>query len=231
MATLAFGTLAALLFANAGLYPWRRRWRARPLGTARRWLAFHIYGSVLGLVFVLLHTGLHWPGGLMGWLLWLLTAWTTATGVLGLWLQRTIPRRLARRLSVEAIYERIPELRQELVAEADVLMNGASDALARTYASKVRPSLVAPRVSLGWITESTAEREQMLKPLGEVDAFLNDTERARLRDLESIVHDKVDLDAQLSLQGVLRGWLAAHVPAAAALLALLLVHIAAVIWF
>ena len=33
-----------------------------------------------------------------------------------------------------------------------------------------------------------------------------------------IVHDKVDLDAQLSLQRVLKGWLAAHVPTAVALL-------------
>jgi hypothetical protein len=228
---LVFGTGAALLFVNAGLYPWRRRWRARPLGTARRWLELHVYGSALGFFCVLLHTGFRWPNGRIGWLLWLLAAWTTATGLVGLWLQRLIPKLLARRLTVEAIYERIPELRQTLVVEADALMNGASDALARTYAAEVRPSLVEPRVSLGWITGSTADREQMLRPLAEVGAFLDDGERARLRDLESIVHDKVDLDAQLSLQRILKGWLAGHVPTAIALLALLFVHVVAVIWF
>ncbi len=227
---LLFGTVAALLFVNAGLYPWRRRWRARPLGTARRWLELHVYGSALGLFCVLLHTGFRWPNGSMGWLLWLLAAWTTATGLLGLWLQRLIPKLLAR-LTVEAVYERIPELRQRLVVEADALMNDASDALALTYATHLRPSLVEPRVSLGWITGSTGDREQLLRPLVEVGAFLDEGERARVRDLESIVHDKVDLDAQLSLQRVLKGWLAAHVPTAVALLGLLFVHVVAVIWF
>ena len=76
---LVFGTASALLFVNAGLYPWRRRWQAKPLGTARRWLLLHSYGSTLAMLFVLLHIGFQWPVGLMGWLLLLLSGWTTAT--------------------------------------------------------------------------------------------------------------------------------------------------------
>ena len=43
---LTFGTIAAALFVNAGLYPLRRRLLAWPLGTVQRWLQLHIYGSV-----------------------------------------------------------------------------------------------------------------------------------------------------------------------------------------
>src|SRR5436190_3325601 len=64
---LIFGTLAALLFVNAALYPWRRRWRTRPLGTAQRWLQLHISGSLLAFWFVLIHAGFRWPAGTMGW--------------------------------------------------------------------------------------------------------------------------------------------------------------------
>ena len=72
-----------LLFVNAGLYPWRRRWRTRPLGTAQRWLQLHVYGSVLALLFVLIHVGFRWPAGMMGWLLLLLSFWATVTGLAG----------------------------------------------------------------------------------------------------------------------------------------------------
>ena len=228
---LVFGTAAALLFVNAALYPWRRRWRARPLGTAQRWLQLHVYGSAIAMVCVVLHMGLRWPAGTMGWLLFLSAAWTTATGFAGLVLQRLIPTLLTRRLSVEAIYERVPELQQRLLAEADELMQGASEALARTYSSHVRPALSVPRVSLAWVTGSSSDREHALRPLAEVRAFLDERERGRVQDLESIVNDKVDLDAQISLQRILKNWLILHIPVAIALIALIVVHVAAVVWF
>ena len=107
---LIFGTIAAVLFFNAGLYPLRRRWRAKPLGTVQQWLQLHIYGSVIALVFVLIHIGFRLPGGTFGWWLFLLTVRTALTGVVGVLLQKWVPVLIARNLKVEAIYERIPEL-------------------------------------------------------------------------------------------------------------------------
>lgn len=227
---LAFGTAAALLFVNAGLYPWRRRWQARPLGTARRWLLLHSYGSTLAMLFVLLHMGLQWPAGIMGWLLLLLSAWTTATGLAGVWIQRTIPRLLVSRVAVEAIYERIPQLVRGLVAEADLLMEGAADALAKVYASEIRPSLSSPRGSVEWLTGSTKARAQAAAPLERLRAFLGVADQSRVDDLMTIIHDKTDLDAHLSLQRVLRGWLVLHVPPAIALLGVIATHVLAVVW-
>jgi len=227
---LVFGTLAALLFINAALYPWRRRWNTRPLGTAQRWLTLHVSGSALAFLFVIIHIGFRWPAGTMGWLLLVLSFWATATGLLGVWLQRTIPRMMARRLTVEAIYERIPELVVALVAEADELMTAAPDSLARAYAGEIRPVLATSHASLQWFTGSDPAIARTAALLNRIRPFVGEADRSRLADLESILHDKIDLDAQFSCQRVLRGWLVFHVPPAIMLIGLMVVHVIAVVW-
>ena len=227
---LVFGTLAAVLFINAGLYPWRRRWRTRPWGTARRWLHVHVYGSVLAFLFVLIHTGFRLPAGTMGWLLLVLSFWASATGVLGVWLQTRVPRMMAQRLTVEAIYERIPDLLRALVAEADALMAGAPDTLARAYAGEIRPVLETSRPSVQWLTGSDPAAVKSAAPLTKLRPFVAEADRPRLADLESILQDKIDLDAQLSFQRVLRGWLILHVPPAILLIGLMVTHVLAVVW-
>jgi len=227
---LLFGILAAALFVNAALYPWRRRWHTRPLGTARRWLQLHVYGSTLAMLFVLLHMGWQLPAGVMGWLLFGLSLWTTVTGLAGVWLQRVVPRVISRRLTVEAIYERIPELVRALVAEADTLMSGAPEALSRAYAGEIRPALATSRTSVKWLSGTAPEALAATGSVERLRPFADGPERARLNDLASIIQDKVDLDAQLSLQGLLRGWLVLHVPPAVALIGVLAVHVIAVVW-
>ena len=55
------------------------------------------------------------------------------SGLLGVGLQKWVPALLAAHLTVEAIYERIPELVDQLQAEAARTMEGASDVLQRFY--------------------------------------------------------------------------------------------------
>ncbi|HUG54773.1 MAG TPA: hypothetical protein VMR21_14285, partial [Vicinamibacteria bacterium] len=54
---LIFGILAALIFVFEMAYPFRRS-KARPLGTAKRWLQAHVYLGVLAFLAVVLHAGL-----------------------------------------------------------------------------------------------------------------------------------------------------------------------------
>jgi hypothetical protein len=227
---LVFGIAASALFVNAGLYPWRRRWRARPLGTAQRWLQLHIYGSVVAMLFVFLHTGFRLPVGTMGWLLLVLSGWTTATGLFGVWLQRVVPILLARRVSVEAIRERIPELVDQLLKEADAVMVGAAAPLAGAYAGSVRPLLTAPKGQLVWLGGVDTAGASAMSVLSGLRPLVTAVDKDRFADLESIVRDKNDLDAQFSLQRLLRVWLVVHVPPAMVLLGLLVVHILAVVW-
>jgi hypothetical protein len=167
----------------------------------------------------------------MGWLLLLLSLWTTASGLVGVWLQRHIPVLLAREVSHEALYDRIPELMVTLTQEADALMTGAPDGFARTYQSDIRPSLSQPAPAWAWLTDLPARRTAALAPLSVARSSLPPEEVERANDLDSIVRDKTDLDAQLTLKGLLRSWLLFHVPPALVLIGLLIVHVTAVVWY
>ena len=227
---LGFGVLAASLFALEMLYPARRP-NARPLGSAMAWLQLHVYAGGFALVAAFVHTGFRAPTGSLGWWLLGLSCWTVATGLLGVWLQKWIPASLAEGLRVEAIYERIPSLVEQLRDEADQLVQGASDVLERFYRSEVRAPLSAVQHSWAFLLDVRGGRERALEPFRRVAQFVDDGERQRVLDLMNIYTEKMELDAHYSLQGILRGWLVLHVPAAGLLLGLVVVHVFAWWWY
>lgn len=223
---LAFGFLAAALFVFEMAYPLRRP-KARPFGTAIAWLQAHLYLGAIALLAVLIHMGFGLPHGLLGWALLLLSAWTVGSGLVGVLLQKWIPTALAEGLSVTALFERIPELLEGLAVEADALMDGASDRLDNFYQTQVRELLSRPRFSLAYLLNVRAGREAALAPLRAMAAAVEPDEREKVDDLVTILTEKLELDAQYSLQRVLRSWLelTLHVPAAGLLMGLLAVHV------
>jgi hypothetical protein len=223
-AGLAFGVLATLLFVFEMAYPWRRP-RAWLLGTAKAWIQAHIYLGVVAFLAVLIHADFAMPRGLMGTVLLVLAFWTTFSGLLGVFLQKWIPAALAESLRVEALYERIPELVEGIVVEADTLMQGSSDVLARFYRTEARPLIAKVRPSWGYLLDVRGGRDRALEPFRRVRQFVDAGEQSRIDDLIGIYIEKVELDAHYSLQGVLRRWVVLHVPPAAVLMALLVVHI------
>jgi len=228
---LTAGTIAAALFFNAGLYPFRRRWRARPLGTVQQWLQLHVYGSTIALLLVLIHIGFRWPAGAFGWWLLILTVWSVGTGLVGVLLQKWVPVLITRNIKAEAIYERIPELSANLAAEATTIMSGAGEALQRTYDDDIRAMMAAPAPRWGYLFDIRQARVRQLEPLTRMEPFVEGADRDKLRDLSVVVNEKIDLDVLMSLQRVLRAWLVTHIPAAIVLLALLIVHVFAVVYF
>lgn len=227
---LFFGCLAAALFLFETAYPYRRP-RARPLGTAKRWAQAHVYLGALALLAVLAHAGFRPPHGGLGWALLVLSAWTAASGALGVWLQKWIPAALAEGLRVEALYERIPELMASLVAEADALMAAGDDVSERFYRTEVRPALARPDPSWVFLLDVRAHRDRALEPFRRLAAFVAADQRDRIDDLMNIYTEKLELDAHLRLQGVLRRWLLLHVPPAGLLMGLLAVHVFGWAWY
>jgi hypothetical protein len=227
---LAFGFLAAFLFVFEMLYPARRP-KARPFFTARNWIQAHVYLGVVAMIAVVIHAGFSLPHGAFGWWLLLLSAWTTASGLLGVALQKWIPAALSEGLRVEALYERIPELAEKLLGEADALMAEASDVLDRFYRSEVREKLANVRPSLSFLMDVRGGRDRALEPFRRMEQFVDAAEKERLADLTNLYTEKMELDAHRSLQGVLRSWLWLHVPPAGLLMALMLVHIFGWLWY
>lgn len=227
---LIFGFLAALLFIFEMLYPYRRS-RARPLGTAKAWIQAHVYFGAIAFLAVFLHNGLRLPQGGLGWWLVILAGWTTITGLLGVWLQKWIPAALSEGLRVEALYERIPELVEGLVKEADALVEDASDVLERFYRTEVRRSLGKLAPSWGFLLDVRAGRERAIEPFRRMQQFVDASEKEKVDDLMTLYTEKMELDAQYSVQAILRRWLVLHVPTAGLLMGLMVIHVFTWLWY
>jgi len=122
---LVFGTLAgliclfeaALVVRKTSLFRTRRAILGIPVGTARQWMAAHIWLGLLAVPLVAMHAG--WSfGGTLSWLL----AWTfiivITSGVVGLVLQNVLPRMLTEAVPEETIYSQINELGRQFAADA-----------------------------------------------------------------------------------------------------------------
>ena len=99
--------LAAVLFL--ALYNVRKKLPFLPLGSSAAWLQWHLYVGIGSVGVFALHAGIRWPTGVLNSALAVVYLATVASGLLGLYLTRTIPRQLAR-VGEEVIYERIPAL-------------------------------------------------------------------------------------------------------------------------
>jgi len=222
---LAFGIAAALFVFTQVLYPFRRAVGGFPFGTAQRWLQFHIYGGLLTFLFVLIHEGFRAPAGFVGWALLALSFWATATGLVGVWLQKWIPAMIASGLTVLAVFDRIPELVEALRTESATLATGSSEMFERFYSEEVEPALAGVNTSWDYLFDVQGGRERRLARFNRVVPFLGEAERERLADLRAIFTEKLELDAQYSLLRVLRLWSAFHVPPAVLFVALILYHV------
>lgn len=225
-AGILFGITAATIVAIQALYPFRRSLAPFILGSAQNWLQFHIYGGVLGLLFVLIHSGFRSPAGPLGWMLLLVFSWATLSGLIGVWLQKWIPAKMASGLDVVAVFDRIPELVGNLAGEAAKLIEGSSEMLERFYREDLAPSLAGVTASWEYLLDVRGGRERRLAPFSRMSPFLAEDERPRLEELKIIYIQKLELDAQYSLYRLLRIWRGFHVPISVLLVGLIGFHVA-----
>jgi len=230
---IAYGIAAAALMVLAGAYGLRRRSMQLAsrlgAGSASAWLALHLHGGGLFLLLVLMHSGFALPSGWIAWWLWGLSLWTVASGLGGLALQRWIPRLLTSGLSVEAHYDRIPELAADIARRAEEGAAGSSPAIKSLYDRVVAPELAAgPRRRLLYFLDITGGMHSKLKEFRYLGGFLSADERRSLEQLESLYRTKLELDAHYTLQQPLRWWLYAHLPVSILLVAFVILHLVSV---
>lgn len=232
---IGFGIAAGVLLLAAALFGIRRRtvraaarWR---LGRSSAWLTVHLYGSVLFLVLMLLHTGVRLPQGVLGWALWALSLWTVASGLIGLGLQRWIPRALTSGLSLEVLYERIPELVAEIGQRAEALAAEAGGPVQALYGRQLAPALAGPRRELIYFLDVTGGSRSRLREIDYLRRLLPAEEKEKLGEIERLYRAKLEMDAHYTLQPALRWWLFAHVPPSLILLGLAFVHLFSVLYY
>ena len=228
---LTYGTIAALLMGGAALYGVRRRKPRLHAGRSHTWVQFHVYGGTIFLLLVLMHSGFQVPSGGVTWWLWFLSIWITASGLLGVALQKWIPRILTSGLTVEVVYERIPDLVSQIRDRAEGVALAATDPVRDFYQKKVAASLVAPQTRLIYYFDITGGGHSRARQFEYLRRVLSSDDRKNLDRIESIYKTKLELDAHYTLQKALRWWLYTHVPVSLILIVLLAVHLYSVFYY
>jgi hypothetical protein len=210
---LAFGIAGYGMMLFAGLLGVRRKFPTVRIGRVQTWMRGHLWLGLLSFPLILFHSGFAFRGPLTA-VLMLLFVIVVASGVAGAALQHYLPRLMTTQVPLETIYEEIPHVREQLLEEADQLVESASatanekSRLREVYHAQIRPHLERP----------TAEMFQPLK------ATLPATLHPVLDDLEDICEEQRQLNRQIRLYHWMHAWLLVHVPLSILLLVLGGVH-------
>jgi hypothetical protein len=153
---------------------------------------------------------------------------TIGSGVVGLYLTRTIPAQLTR-VGDEVIYERIPAYRQQIRERArevvleSVAASGATT-LADFYTTRLLDYFDRPR-NLGYqLRPTTARRRALMREMHDVRRYLSDQEQGCCERLFALVRRKDDVDFQEARQKLLKLWLFVHIGLTCALVLLAVFH-------
>jgi hypothetical protein len=243
---LMFGSLALGLMLFAAGLSVRKRFPIWRIGRAKIWMRAHLWLGFLALPMVLFHSAFHARGALTFVLFWL-TLIVVGSGIVGAWLQHTVPTQMFREVPFETIYDQIPVIRAQLAAEAkaravDVTQSlapavgpGATvvdtlldipdlqpqvDSLQRFVAEHVNPYLSEEQGGRSQLEDREWSRVQF-------DNFRREFPEAAwtpLSAMEEICEEKRQLDLQARLHRLLHVWLLVHLPASAALILLSIIH-------
>jgi hypothetical protein len=225
---ILFAAMFVLTFFNA-----RKKLPFLPLGKAETWLQIHIYLGFFTVVLFLIHLDFHVPHGWFEVTLAWLFALVSASGVVGLFFSRTLPRRLATR-GGEVIFEKIPALHHALKTEAESLSLGTdakSPVIAEFYAKRLAPFFAGPKNLWLHIVESRRPLNALVAELEDLRRFANDVEREKIEKLVALVRQKDGLDYHRALQLALKLWLFVHIPLTYGLLIFTALHVVLVFGF
>jgi hypothetical protein len=153
---------------------------------------------------------------------------TVASGLVGLFLTRTIPAQLAR-VGVELIYEKIPGLRLQVCQQAGELVlesvaaSGATT-LADFYTGRLYQFFHQPRGLWYFLRPTTALRRGLMREMQDTRRYLSDQEQPACERLFALVRRKDDLDFHEARQKLLKVWLFVHIALTYALVLISLLH-------
>lgn len=247
---IMFGVLALGLMIFAALLSVRKRFPIWRIGRAKIWMRAHLWLGFLALPMVLFHAAFHARGLLTGILMWL-TVLVVVSGLVGAWIQHTLPSKMFREVRFETIYDQIGVVRGQLVAEADANAENVKQSLSPGVG--VGSTVVLTMISIPELQNEIAEFEEFYAE--EVRGYLGHEQgKVALRNrewslerfetlrmifpeaawkpitaIEEICEEKRQLDHQARLHRVLHGWLLCHLPLSAALILLGCIH-AIVAW-
>ncbi len=243
---LLFGIVGFGFMLFAAALGIRKRYPIWRIGRAQHWMRGHLWLGTLALPLIFLHAGFHFGGWLTSILMVLLII-VTLSGLMGAYLQHTLPTRIMREVGFETIYDQIDHVREGLVKEAEDRLSSTADEMAPGRGAGATVVLTY----IGAIPEINAELAELTSVFEkEIRPYLaNEVKRSplRLRDystrlferlrnmlperahptaaaMEEICEEKRQLDRQIVLHRTLHAWLLCHIPLSLAVIVLGFVH-------
>lgn len=210
------------------LFNARKKLPFLPLMRASTWMQFHIYAGYLAVVLFGIHVRWRIPRGHFEAILALLFLAVALSGVLGIFLSRWMPPRLAV-YGESVIFERIPALRMKVRKEAEDLVVESvaathSSTLADFYERKLRDFFARPHAIGRHLVGNQKSLFRLLSEVEALDRYLNPREREIVAQLTGLIRAKDNLDHQLAGMGALKGWLFVHIPLTYAMILLAFGH-------
>jgi hypothetical protein len=224
--TSGYILLAAIVFLT--LFHLRKKLHVLPIGSVAMWLRCHLCVGWGSLFVFFAHIDFHVPNGRLEGMLAGLYVIVVASGIYGLYLTKTMPRRLSQ-MTDEVILERIPAQQRQLARQAariarDSIRATTSTALAEFYASRLHTYFEGSRGLVYAALPNSSRRRRLLRELAAFQQYCSATERTWSDHLFSLIRRRDDLDYQHALQFKLRIWLFAHIGLTYSLLIVSLFH-------
>jgi hypothetical protein len=246
-AGLAFGIIGYAFMLFAGFLGIRKKYPTKRIGKTTFWMRGHIWLGLISLPLILFHGGFAFRGPLTLTLM-ILFFIVIGSGLLGAALQHYMPRTILLTVPKETIYEEIPHQRQQLLADADAMVEAqvldqeliltvdkrwdeplnrqvdeeraAKEQIREIYRNRIRPFLANPDAK-GAELAVTAKAEALFTSLRSITA---PALHPLLKDLEDICDEERQFIRQQTLYRWLHAWLLVHVPLSVALLVLGGIH-------
>lgn len=169
---LIFGIVSFAIFLIAAGLGIRKKRRTWPIGHVQMWMRAHIWLTILTIPLILFHCGFHF-GGFMTTALMVLYFVVMVSGFYGLAMQQFIPRLMTQTIPHEVVYEQIPHIRRQLLANADAFWKELSP-----LERKEQPALAAaghgPAHGTGLSTEEAEAIERDEQSIAILARFLHD---------------------------------------------------------
>ena len=223
--TSGYLLLAALVFLAA--FNLRKRLTMLPgLGTAAFWMQLHIWVGFGSLVLFGAHIQWRIPGGGLEGLLAIFYLLVAGSGIYGLYVTRTTPRKLLA-IDPEMPYEQIPQAQRQLAAEARQLIRSCEDEtrfLAGFYLHRLAPWFERSRHWTYNLFPTRRRRQELVVATRDLDRYLHRDQRDVPNQLIRLIERKDDLDFLRAMLGRIKIWMVAHVGLTYGLLILAAVH-------
>tara|TARA_R110002096_G_scaffold10868_5_gene41028 strand:- start:303 stop:1031 length:729 start_codon:yes stop_codon:yes gene_type:complete len=227
--TLYSGAALLSLVIFLALFNARKKIPFLPLFRASTWMQWHIYLGFFSVLLFLLHVDFRIPSGLLEIVLAIVFVIVAVSGVFGLMLSRSLPRRM-NQAGDPVPYEQIPRIRKEIRDSVkDLIVHSEetcdSSTLSEFYREHLREFIEArPSVFHSFGMEKKRTSYQLTNELEARMRYLSESEIEVASELESWIGKKENIDFQEASQRLLKGWLFLHIPFSVSLILLGVAH-------